>query len=986
MSDRDVVPVPPGLMHTTLTRVRFRPLLGEGVDEPLCGVLEIGGCTLLLDVGCTERFELEALEPLRAIAPRIDAVLLSHPDLAHLGGLPYAYGALGLRCPIYATLPVWRMGQMFLYDAYQARASECGGRVDGFDLDDVDAAFEHVTQLKYSQTIHLKGGRAHGLSLTPLPAGRTLGGALWRVCLESEDVVYAADVCAEQERLFNPSALPTIKRPSALIATAHAFSRDLAPRKQRVAQLIEAVVGALRAGASVLLPVDSGARCLEIAHVLDTHWAGAKLGHYPLAMVGHTALNTLEFAKAHMEWMSDAVIRAFDVSGQPLSFRHVQPCHSLDELAETLAGASAPAVVLVSTEACDMGLSRTLLTEWLAEPERVIVFTSDGPPASAARRVLAAVGAAAAAGAPPPSIRLGRWVERPLVGDRLEAWRARRAAQRLADAERAALELAAAPGADDGGTEGGALVQSAPAAAADGNTSLAAVLALAQSAAVSAHPLMPFSPRFPRSDDWGEVVRRAAARRVARASRGWHRCRCATAMACWSLRATHSAPTRPAPRARAAPSRLPPCRCRPLCPPPPPPNPLHPWQVTEPQWGELARVAAIGARTAADGGLLARAASFGAKGLMGAGTGAGAGGVKRKGAPGAIKAEGDGGDSDDDADADGEAEAASASRRALAAGPSSLLRHRLAGAAGGKVADASEAREAPTAWVEESSEQVPVRCRVAHIDLSGNADARAFRALLAAVAPTSLALVRAQPADKLAARAAAAKAGCRRAYTPASGEWADLSSHVHSFRVRLPDEFLKTLSFAPVGQWHVARVRARLCPPTGAEGELAGGALEGAVASADAELLGADTDVATTEPAEAIAEALPAAGTDATAAAVEPSVPAAGARLPQLRALAPDAEVKGAGGKGAVALFAPLGGAPLERNLSFLTNGELRLSELKVVLVAAGHRAEFDSGVLVVNGCIKLRRGGQGQVSIDGPWSDDYFAVRQLLYAQFVRL
>lgn len=55
----------------------------------------------------------------RRFAQYLHAVLISHADLNHLGGLPYAYGALGLRCPIYATTPVFQMGQMFLYDFYQ---------------------------------------------------------------------------------------------------------------------------------------------------------------------------------------------------------------------------------------------------------------------------------------------------------------------------------------------------------------------------------------------------------------------------------------------------------------------------------------------------------------------------------------------------------------------------------------------------------------------------------------------------------------------------------------------------------------------------------------------------------------------------------------------------------------------------------------------------------------------------------------------------
>lgn len=50
---------------------------------------------------------------------QIDAVLLSHPDVMHLGALPYAVGTLGLKCPVYSTIPVYKMGQMFMYDLYQ---------------------------------------------------------------------------------------------------------------------------------------------------------------------------------------------------------------------------------------------------------------------------------------------------------------------------------------------------------------------------------------------------------------------------------------------------------------------------------------------------------------------------------------------------------------------------------------------------------------------------------------------------------------------------------------------------------------------------------------------------------------------------------------------------------------------------------------------------------------------------------------------------
>ena len=54
------------------------------------------------------------------------------------------------------------MGQMFLYDLYQARHS-----IEDFDkytLDEVDRTFEMMTQLKYNQTVNGKLGQKCYLS------------------------------------------------------------------------------------------------------------------------------------------------------------------------------------------------------------------------------------------------------------------------------------------------------------------------------------------------------------------------------------------------------------------------------------------------------------------------------------------------------------------------------------------------------------------------------------------------------------------------------------------------------------------------------------------------------------------------------------------------------------------------------------------------------------------------------------------------------
>ena len=68
-------------------------------------------------------------------------------------------GKLDLKCPVYATSPVYKMGQMFMYDLYQSRHN--GEEFSLFTLDDVDAAFDLIIQVKYSQTVQLKGRWAY---------------------------------------------------------------------------------------------------------------------------------------------------------------------------------------------------------------------------------------------------------------------------------------------------------------------------------------------------------------------------------------------------------------------------------------------------------------------------------------------------------------------------------------------------------------------------------------------------------------------------------------------------------------------------------------------------------------------------------------------------------------------------------------------------------------------------------------------------------
>lgn len=96
--------------------ITLTPLIGaHDTTGILSYLLEIDEGRILLDCGCPDRTsgaQIDRyLKTLSELTPTLDLVLLSHPILSSLGLVPLLRARLGLRCPIYATLPTKEMGR-----------------------------------------------------------------------------------------------------------------------------------------------------------------------------------------------------------------------------------------------------------------------------------------------------------------------------------------------------------------------------------------------------------------------------------------------------------------------------------------------------------------------------------------------------------------------------------------------------------------------------------------------------------------------------------------------------------------------------------------------------------------------------------------------------------------------------------------------------------------------------------------------------------
>jgi len=365
--------------------IRLTPLSGGGDESPHCYLLEVDGFNILLDIGWDEKFSPSFITTLSRVVPKVDAVLLSYPDLPHLGALPVAVGKLGLSCPVYATVPVYKMGQMFLYDIYQARHNIEDFTL--FTLDDVDATFEKITQLKYNQTVVLKG-KGQGLALTPLPAGHMIGGTIWRIVKDGEeDIVYAVDYNLKKERHLPGCDIERLSRPSLLITDAFNTTYTQARRRLRDEQLMTNILATLRNSGNVLVCVDTAGRVLELAHMVDQLWSNKDSGllAYSLALLNNVAFNVVEFAKSQIEWMSEKLMKLMgEKKANPFQFKHLKLCHSMAEVNKV----PAPKVVLASMPDMECGFARDLFLQWCSNPKNSVILTSRSSPGTLGRDLI----------------------------------------------------------------------------------------------------------------------------------------------------------------------------------------------------------------------------------------------------------------------------------------------------------------------------------------------------------------------------------------------------------------------------------------------------------------------------------------------------------------------------------------------------------------------------------------------------------------------
>ena len=237
--------------------------------------LDLDGTGLLLDAGLHPRRQgKEALPLLDAVSGEVDAILITHAHLDHVGALPLALRAFH-RARVYMTGPTSRLALRMLRNAVSISRNQSDGReAPLFGHEEVNWVEQVVHIQEPGQTLSLDSAPGRPPRITFLDAGHLLGAVGVLIEHQGRRIFYSGDTCAHDQFIMRGATYP--KGPLDLLILDSTHGADEAPDLTRDKQaytrsthdLAAFIREVFQRGGSLLMPVFAMGRAQELLGVL----------------------------------------------------------------------------------------------------------------------------------------------------------------------------------------------------------------------------------------------------------------------------------------------------------------------------------------------------------------------------------------------------------------------------------------------------------------------------------------------------------------------------------------------------------------------------------------------------------------------------------------------------------------------------------------------------------------------------------------------
>jgi len=350
-----------------------------------CLFLQTPESRVLLDCGVDVANEQEPypfLEVPEFNINQLDAVIVSHAHLDHIGFVPYLF-KFGYKGPVYMTAPTRDVGALLLLDYIKIMKSE--GKEPIFDIEHVKEMVKHTICLDYEEVSDI----TPDVRITLYNAGHILGSSEVHLHIANglHNIVYTGDMKFGKSLLLE-AANTQFPRVETLILESTYGGKDnvLPPRIEADEHLKKVIKETLARGGKVLMPTLGSGRAQEIMIMIEQMVRNKELDLIPVYIDGMvwdiTAIHT-----AYPEYLNSTIRRLiFHKDQNPFLSEIFKRVGSQKERMK-LVEETGPCVIVATSGMLVGGPSVEYLRQLADNPKNSLVFTCYQPENSLGNRI-----------------------------------------------------------------------------------------------------------------------------------------------------------------------------------------------------------------------------------------------------------------------------------------------------------------------------------------------------------------------------------------------------------------------------------------------------------------------------------------------------------------------------------------------------------------------------------------------------------------------
>jgi len=240
-----------------------------------CILVHSGDTKILLDAGVKLGAVVEHPQVPKHLLKEIDAVVISHSHLDHVGWLPHLFSA-GYKGKVYATKPTIELTNVLISD--YMRISE--------QKDVTDEALATM-QKSYHILEFREAKKIKDITVSMIPAGHIVGSAMITVSSRGESLLYTGDVNLTKTKLLEGADTRNLSATTLITESTYSSKVDIFQPESAVAKkAAESMKETLQNGGKVLIPSFAVGRAQEILLILDDFMNSGTLPKVPIYIDG----------------------------------------------------------------------------------------------------------------------------------------------------------------------------------------------------------------------------------------------------------------------------------------------------------------------------------------------------------------------------------------------------------------------------------------------------------------------------------------------------------------------------------------------------------------------------------------------------------------------------------------------------------------------------------------------------------------------------